>query len=227
MLFLHWISYNSRHMFPISDSIKASRFPLLTYFFIVVNIYIFVQEVMAPSTDVLINQYALIPAQVDFSNLLTLVPFVTAIFFHAGFFHILSNMWFLFVFGDNVEDYLPRRVFFLLFILAGVIGNIVQYLLMPISTTPMLGASGAIAGILGCYYVLFPYAKVKTLIFIFVFITFVEISAPLVLGYWFILQLFSGAGSLSTLGSSHGGVAFFAHIAGFVTGALVGKLYKR
>lgn len=90
----------------------------------------------------------------------------------------------------------------------------------------MLGASGAVAGILGCYYVLFPYAKVKTLIFILFFVTLVNVSAPVMLGYWFILQLFSGAGSLQTLQSGQGGVAFFAHITGFVIGLFVGRLYK-
>src|SRR5260370_10683827 len=101
--------------------------------------------------------------------------------------------------------------------LAGVTGNLAQYLLMPNSTIPMLGASGAIAGILGCYYVMFPYSKIKTLIFILFFVTIVDISDPIMLGYWFVLQIISGATSLPFL-NSQGGVAFFAHIAGFIVG---------
>jgi membrane associated rhomboid family serine protease len=214
-------------MFPIADSIKTRRFPFVNTFFIILCVYIFIQELVAPDTEVFIQHYALIPSHVDFGNFATIAPFMTAIFLHGGFLHILSNMWFLFIFGDNVEDALPLPTYLLLFLGAGVIGNLVQYLFMPLSTVPMLGASGAVAGILGCYYVLFPYAKVKTLIFILFFVTLVNVSAPVILGYWFILQLFSGAGSLQTMQTGTQGVAFFAHITGFVIGLIVGRMYKK
>jgi rhomboid family protein len=141
--------------------------------------------------------------------------------------HILSNMWFLFIFGDNVEGALKPVGFLILFLVAGIAGNLLQYAVMPHATIPMLGASGAIAGVLGCYYVLFPYAKVKTLLFLFFFVTILDISAPIMLGYWFILQLISGVGSLAQTTASQGGVAFFAHIAGFVLGLIVGKMVKK
>ncbi len=213
-------------MFPISDSIKARRFPFLNIFLVVVTVYVFIQQIIAPDPVAFINQYALIPARVNLSDFRSLTPFVTAIFLHGGFLHILSNMWFLIVFGDNVEDSLPPFVFLLLYLTAGIAGNIVQYLFAPASAIPMLGASGAVAGVLGCYYVLFPYSKIKTLVILFFFITIIEISAPIMLGYWFILQLISGAASLPMLSSSQGGVAFFAHIAGFIVGLMTGNIYK-
>jgi membrane associated rhomboid family serine protease len=214
-------------MFPIYDSIKTSRFPYVNTFFIILCIYVFIQEIMVPDPGVFIEEYALIPSQIDFGHPASLIPFVSAIFLHGGLLHIISNMWFLFIFGDNVEDELPLSAYLSLFLGAGVIGNLVQYLFMPLSMVPMLGASGAVAGILGCYYVLFPHAKVKTLIFILFFVTLINVSAPIMLGYWFILQLFSGAGSLQSLQSGQGGVAFFAHITGFVIGLLVGRIYKK
>ena len=214
-------------MFPISDSIKAARFPFLNIMLIIATIYVFVQQILAPDINAFIMQYALTPSQVNFADTASLIPFVTAIFLHGGILHILSNMWFLFVFGDNVEGELTPLGFLFLYITAGVGGNLGQYLLSPNTDVPMLGASGAVAGILGCYYVLFPHAKVKTLVFILFFITFIEVSAPFMLGYWFILQLLSGAASVPGLQSAQGGVAFFAHIVGFVIGLMIGSYYRR
>src|SRR5690349_13916700 len=148
-------------MFPISDSIKSGKFPILTVFLIGITVFVFAQQLLSPNPDVIIQKYALIPTNVNFSNLNTLYPFITAIFLHGGFLHILSNMWFLWIFGDDVEARLGKIAFLLLYFLAGIIGNLVQYLLMPGSTIPMLGASGAIAGILGAYFILFPYSKIK------------------------------------------------------------------
>lgn len=214
-------------MFPLSDTATAPRFPIMTWLLILLNSVAFIRELMAPNIDTFMSHYALIPAHVTFSNYLTLFPFITAIFLHAGFLHILSNMWFLYIFGDNVEDALSPLGLLALFLLAGIAGNILQYLIIPTATTPIIGASGAIAGILGCYYRCFPYAKVKTLLFIVFFVTIVDISAPLVLGYWFILQLILGIGSLSHVSAGQGGIAFFAHIAGFIVGLVVGKMARR
>jgi membrane associated rhomboid family serine protease len=214
-------------MFPLSDSAKAPRFPIMMWLLIIANVFVFIREFMAPNIDAFISHYALIPAHVNFSDYMTLIPFVTAIFLHGGFLHILSNMWFLYIFGDNVEGELHPVGFLLLFIVAGIAGNLLQYSIMPTSTVPMLGASGAIAGVLGCYYILFPYSKVKTLLFLFIFVTIIDVSAPIILGYWFVLQLISGAGSLSATSLSQGGIAFFAHIAGFIFGLLVGWIVKK
>jgi membrane associated rhomboid family serine protease len=136
-------------------------------------------------------------------------------------------MWFLFIFGDNVETEINSFRILLLFIISGIAGNALQYAISPTSTIPILGASGAIAGILGCYYVLFPKAKVKTLIFLFFFVTIIDINAPIMLAYWFILQIISSAGILSQASIDQGGVAFFAHIAGFMVGIIAGKLVNK
>jgi len=199
----------------------------MMWLLIAANTYVFIRELFAPNIDTFINHYALIPSHVYFANYLTLLPFITAIFLHGGFLHLISNMWFLFIFGDNVEGALGSLSFLLLFVIAGIAGNILQFSISPTSSVPMLGASGAIAGILGCYYILFPHAKVKTLIFLFFFVTIVDLAAPIMLGYWFILQLISGAGSLNISDANQGGIAFFAHIAGFIIGILAGKIYKR
>ena len=133
--------------------------------------------------------------------------------------------WHKIKFGDwQVNTPIP---FLLLFIIAGISGNLFQYAISPTTSIPMLGASGAIAGILGCYYVLFPRAKVKTLIFLFFFVTIIDLAAPIMLGYWFLLQIISGAGSLNMSGINQGGVAFFAHIAGFIIGMIAGKIAKK
>lgn len=213
-------------MFPLSDSIKADKFPFLNYFLVAATIVIFIVQFISPDPDSFIMKYALIPAHINLTHVQSLLPFVTSIFLHGGIVHILTNMWFLLVFGDNVNDRLSPLGFLLLYVGAGIAGNIAQYLVNPHALIPMLGASGAVAGILGCYFVLFPYAKIKTVIFIIFFITIMEVSAPIMLGYWFILQLFSGAGSLSTITTSAGGVAFFAHIAGFLLGVIVGNMVK-
>lgn len=210
-------------MFPLSDSIKSARFPFLNYTIIAVTIYIFILQLGNP--EGLVDKYALIPAYVNFQNPRSLLPFITAIFLHGGFMHIISNMWFLKVFGDNVEGQLKSFAFLLLYFLAGIAGNLVQFLFMPNTAIPLLGASGAIAGVLGCYYVLFPHSRIKTLLFIFFFVTITEVSATLMLGYWFVLQLFSAFGSIGAIGAQ-GGVAFFAHVAGFVVGIIFGKIYK-
>ncbi|MGH7203724.1 MAG: rhomboid family intramembrane serine protease [Candidatus Levyibacteriota bacterium] len=211
-------------MFPLSDSARASRFPFFTILLILANVFVFIKEITAPDPDNFILHYALIPSHVQFNDYHTFLPFVTAIFLHGGFLHILSNMWFLWIFGDNVEGELSPVGFILLFLGAGIAGNILQFLIMPGSTIPLLGASGAVAGILGCYYVLFPQSRVRTLIFLFFFVTIIEVSAPLVLGYWFVLQIISGATSLNQMASAQGGVAFFAHIAGFIFGVIVGRM---
>lgn len=213
-------------MFPISDSVKAPRFPALNILFIILTVYVFFQEVFTPNPDALIQTYALIPARVNFSDISTLTPFVTAIFLHGGFLHIISNMWFLWIFGDNVEGYLGWFLYPVLYFTAGIIGNIVQYVLMPVSDIPMLGASGAIAGVLGAYYILFPYSKIKTLVPIFFFLTILDISAPLMLGYWFLLQLISGAATIPFTGGT-GGIAFFAHVGGFITGMVFVSLIAK
>ncbi len=212
-------------MFPISDSIPARRFPFITVALIAINVFVFFQQIVTPDTEAFVATYALIPSKVNFANPATLFPFITSMFLHGGFLHIISNMWFLWVFGDNVEGYLGTFKYLLLYFASGILGSLAQFLLMRDSPIPTLGASGAIAGVLGAYYVMFPESKIKTLLPVFGFISFVTVSAPFMLGYWFILQVISGAVSLPSTGSM-GGVAFFAHIGGFIAGFVLAKILK-
>ena len=211
-------------MFPLSDTDKAERFPIVTIGIILLNIYVFYLQITSPNPDAFIQTYALIPSTVNFADPTTLLRFVTAMFMHGGFLHIISNMWFLWIFGDNVESYLGRVQYLLFYLFAGLVGNFLQFFLMPTSAIPMLGASGAIAGVLGAYFILFPGHKVKTLLPV-LFIFVVDLPAILVLGYWFVLQVLSGFESLPGAANT-GGVAFFAHIGGFVTGMILAKLFK-
>ncbi len=213
-------------MFPISDSIPARRFPFLNLTIILATVYIFYLQLTAPSQDAFILQYALIPSQINFNDFSTLLPFVSAIFLHGGFLHILSNMWFLWVFGDNIEGHFGFILFFILYFLSGIVGNVTQYFLMPASQIPMLGASGAVAGVLGAYFILFPHSRIKTLVPIAFILTTVNIPAAFMLGYWFVLQILSGAASLPFM-NDQGGIAFWAHVGGFVTGVIMANVFRR
>lgn len=212
-------------MIPISDSISARRFPLLNVLLIGITFFVFYLQITAPNFEAFILRYAFIPANIDFTNYTTLFPFITSIFLHGSILHIISNMLFLWVFGDNVEAHFGWIFFLPVYFISGFVGSVAQYILMPTSTIPMLGASGAVAGMLGAYYVLFPHAKVKTLVPFFGFLSVVNIPAGFMLGYWFVLQVLSGAISLP-FSSESGGVAFFAHVGGFLTGIFFAKLTK-
>lgn len=211
-------------MIPLSDTRGSGKFPFWVVVIIAVNAYVFFLELRSPNPDLFIQQYALIPSQVDFNRLSTLYPFITSQFLHAGFLHIISNMWFLWIFGDNVEERFGFFLFPLLYLLSGIVGGLAQYMLLPDSSTPMLGASGAIAGTLGAYFALFSRHTIKTLVPIFGFFTIADLPASLILVYWFITQLFSGAASISNTSYQLGGVAYFAHIGGFVLGYVAAKL---
>lgn len=213
-------------MIPLSDSQPAGRFPFWVIAIIALNIYVFYLELTAANPDLFITQYALIPNLVDFSVLETLYQFVTSQFLHGGFIHIISNMLFLWVFGDNVEARLGLLFFPIFYLAGGVAGGLAQYILIPGSTIPMLGASGAIAGVLGAYLALFPHHTIKTLVPIFGFFTVINIPASIMLFYWFITQLFSGAASISYVSAEAGGIAFFAHAGGFAFGWIVGRLFR-
>lgn len=212
-------------MIPISDSIRSKRFPIINISIIAVTIFVFFQQLITSDPEGFIATYSLIPALINFSIPETLFPFMTSIFLHGGFLHIASNMVFLWVFGDNVEDHLG--IFYpVLYFSSGFAGAFAQYILNTESPVPMLGASGAIAGVLGSYYILFPHAKIKTLVPFFGFVSVVQVSAPIMLGYWFLLQVVSGAVSLSYVADATGGVAFFAHIGGFIAGLLITMALK-
>lgn len=208
-------------MLPLQDTKSEGRFPYLTVAIIVFTLYIFYLQFTSPDPNAFINRYALIPNRVDFGEWRTLYPFVTAIFLHGSVLHLLSNMLFLWVFGDNVEQRLG--FWFLPFYLTGgVIANYGQYLIMPNLPVAIIGASGAVAAILGLYLVYFPHHRVKTLVPIIFFVTIINIPASILLVYWFLIQLFGGASSLGSSVINGGGIAYFAHIVGFITGLLTG-----
>lgn len=210
-------------MFPISDSIKSNKFPFVTLLLIAANIFVFYQELTSSNLEIFLSQYALVPRLISFTNPQTLLPFISAMFLHGGFFHIISNMWFLWIFGDDVEAHVGKLWYILLYFTAGILGFAAQLYANPNSSIPMLGASGAISGVLGAYYVLFPNARIKTILILFFFITIVNIPAVVYLLYWFVLQLLSGVNTVS----AQGGVAFWAHAAGFITGVIFANIFKR
>lgn len=210
-------------MFPLHDTRKTDLFPLFTYALIALNVFVFFLELTSANTEAFIDSFALIPANVNFSDVNTLKPFITSQFLHAGFLHILSNMWFLSIFGDNVEERLGKLFYPIIYLGSGIVGGLIQYFFAPDSTIPMLGASGAVAGVLGAYLVFFPDHQVETLIPLGFTFTTARISASFMLIYWFIIQLFSGVGSIAS--AQTGGVAFWAHVGGFATGWFLARLY--
>lgn len=209
-------------MLPLRDSDSSGRFPFWTITLIVVNVFVFFLELTAPNYEAFIYQYSLVPARINFADISTLLPFITSQFLHGGFLHIASNMLFLWVFGDNVEGRFGFVFFPIFYLFCGIIAGLSQYLLGPGSQIPMLGASGAVAGVLGAYYKMFPNNTIKTLVPSYGLMQVVEIPAGIMLIYWFITQIFSGAASIGVAG----GVAYFAHIGGFATGWIFGQWRK-
>jgi membrane associated rhomboid family serine protease len=207
-------------MFPLKDTQPSYSRPVVTMVIIAVNLLVFLFEAtLGPRTlNAFVEYYGLVPDHFQWSRIFT------SMFLHGGWMHVLGNMWFLWIFGDNIEDLLGHGKYLAFYLLCGIVAALGQVIANPYSTAPMVGASGAIAGVMGAYLIKFPRARVLTLVFILFFITTVEIPAPLMLAYWFVIQLFSGFGSLARTHLSEGGTAFFAHIAGFVAGMLLVKV---
>lgn len=204
-------------MIPLRDNNHLSKFPFWVLGIILLNIYVFYLELTAFDPESFILRYALIPEQINFNSFSSLGPLITSQFLHGGFLHIISNMLFLWVFGKRIEATLGFIFFPVFYLLSGIMAALAQYLIMPFSSIPMLGASGAIAGVLGAYFALFPKNKIKSLVFIFIFITIIDIPAYFLLFYWFITQILSGVASLP-FSQDTGGIAFLSHIGGFIFG---------
>jgi membrane associated rhomboid family serine protease len=214
-------------MIPLRDENPSSRIPYVNYLLIAVNIFVFILEWNSgASGEAFIQQYALIPASFsDGIQLPDVQDVFTSMFMHAGLAHIGGNMLYLWIFGDNIEDAMGHGRFLLFYLLGGVLASAAHIISNPGSQLPTVGASGAIGAVLGAYLVLYPRRRVLTLIFLGFFINMVRIPAVLLLGFWFVLQLFSGVMSLG--GPEMGGVAFWAHIGGFVGGMLLVRLFAR
>jgi membrane associated rhomboid family serine protease len=220
------------------------RLPWATWGLIAVNVVVFLYQVsLGPDAQAFMFAYGVVPAalthgipQTSLPGAPSHLPFhtpnpvyltlITSMFLHAGWLHIGGNMLFLYIFGDNVEDRMGHLPYLGFYLLCGIIAGLTQVFVDPNSTIPSLGASGAIAGVLASYVVLFPWAGVRTIIFIFVFFTIVTLPAIILIGVWFVLQFFDGLAALSTVQQGMGGVAYFAHVGGFVTGLIITFVFR-
>ena len=217
-------------MIPLKDDIPTQTFPFITIMLITANVLVFLRELMLPPPvrEEFISQLAVIPYAMTHPgpghpgflvyNALTLL---TSMFLHGGIMHLVGNMLYLWIFGNNIEDVMGHARFLLFYFLCGLAGALTQIAASPASRIPMIGASGAIAGVLGAYLVMFPAARVLTLVFLFFFVRVVPIPALIVLGAWLLIQLVN-AGQIAP-----GGVAWFAHIGGFLTGLVAIVPFRR
>jgi membrane associated rhomboid family serine protease len=214
-------------MLPIRDTIRSYTFPVVNCILIGLNTAVFLFEVSLPpvALDRLILNFALVPARLSLANPASLLTLFTHMFLHGGWLHFLSNVWILFIFGDNVEDRLGSVRYLVFYLLGGLAAAMTQVLVSPSSLVPAIGASGAIAAVLGAYFLLYPRSRVITLIPLFFIPWFIEIPALVYLGFWFVAQIFSGLLSLGMANINAGGVAWWAHIGGFVFGLLAVRLF--
>jgi len=218
-------------MLPLQDINPTRRTPILTYLLIVINVVVFLWELTlseAQLSQTFIN-LSVVPANVTANpfSLETIADFFRSMFFHGGWDHILGNMLYLWLFGDNIEDRFGEILYLVLYFVSGFVAGIAQVMLDPNSTIPLIGASGAIAGVLGAYLVLFPGVKVRGIIPLGRISSMQEWPAVIVLGMWFVLQVVNGIGSLGANAQYGGGVAFFAHIGGFIAGAVIAFIFMR
>jgi len=203
-------------MIPLRSSEPHYAPARVTLLIIFANVLVFLYELSLGLSSYRLNyfiaHYGIVPDQ------LRLYTIITSMFIHGGFLHIAGNMWFLWVFGRNVEDILGSTKYLFFYLLCGIVAAVAQILINPTSAVPTIGASGAIAGVMGAYLIKFPRARIVTLVVIIFFLTTVDIPAAFLLLYWFAIQFFSGVGSIGYSQASDGGVAFFAHVGGFLAG---------
>jgi membrane associated rhomboid family serine protease len=205
-------------MIPLRDTIPSSSVPVVNYLIIAVNVVVFIYEAaLGRQIEAFILTYGLVPRDFTFPSL------VTSMFLHGSWLHLLGNMLYLYIFGDNVEDRLGHLRYAVFYLLCGMAAGSAQALTNPISGVPMVGASGAIAGVSGAYFLFFPHARVVTLVPIFLFLQVMEVPAVFFLLIWFVWQLLSG---VATLGARSGGVAFWAHVGGFIAGMVFGPILR-
>uniref|UniRef100_A0A7C4GGK6 Rhomboid family intramembrane serine protease n=1 Tax=candidate division WOR-3 bacterium TaxID=2052148 RepID=A0A7C4GGK6_UNCW3 len=214
-------------MIPLYDDIRSRRRPYVNYCLIAACTLVWIIQFRSQLAgeglfDQMILQYGMIPQNILAGQ--RLWTLVTSIFLHGGWFHFLGNMLYLWIFGDNVEDAFGHLFYPLVYLFSGVAGNGLQLTLSANTTIPTIGASGAISGVLGAYFVLYPRAQVVTLIPFFIFLRIVRLPAAVLLGFWILFQVISGCGSIGRTG---GGVAYLAHVGGFAAGLLCGLLVRR
>lgn len=215
-------------MIPIKDRNPTHRFPIFTILIILVNIVVFLYEISLDGKG--LESFFLTYGVVPFSLMeafgqglldpMAVFPLLSSMFLHGGIFHLGGNMLYLWVFGDNIEDKLGHGRFLAFYLLCGLAATLLHIVIDPTSTVPTVGASGAISGVLGAYLLMFPKARVVTVIPIFFFLQVAELPALIVLGFWFVIQFFNGIASLGYETAGMGGVAWWAHIGGFIAGLL-------
>ncbi len=216
-------------MIPLRDTNPTQGTPVVNYAIIVICTLAFLYELaLGHALEAFLFEYGLVPVRYSdiavarhFSTLEQLLPFFTSMFLHGGWMHLIGNMWVLYIFGDNLESDMGRVKYLFFYIFCGLIAALIHLVTNYESRLPTVGASGAIAGVMGAYLVLYPRAKVLTLVPIFFFLQLIEVPAFVFLGLWFLLQFLSGAGSLAQQGADVGGVAWWAHIGGFIAGVVL------
>jgi len=214
-------------MIPLYDTVHSRRVPVVNWLLIGLNVLVFLYEISLSRAGLtnLTRIWGLVPATLVAQPQTAWLTIFTSMFLHGGWFHILSNMWVLFIFGDNVEDRMGGGRYLLFYLLSGTAAALLQSFFLPTSRVPMIGASGAIAGVLGAYLLLYPRARIASLVPILFIFTIIDIPAPIFLLFWFVSQLFSG---WLTLGGAAGsGVAWWAHVGGFVFGMLAVFIFAR
>ena len=211
-------------MIPLRDTIRTRHFPIMNWLILLANAVVFFYELNLGGNGLnqFIERFALAPSRMQSAPLWFAFSVFSSMFMHAGWFHFISNMWILYIFGDNVEDRMGSFSYLIFYLISGIAAALLQVAIFPNSSIPVLGASGAIAGVLGAYIFLFPSARVVTLLPIFLFFSVVRVPAVIFLGFWFVSQLFSG---LASIGAAGGGVAWWAHIGGFLVGLLLSPFF--
>jgi len=220
-------------MIPIRDRNPSGIFPLVTVIIIALNVLVFLFEIsLGRNLTYFLFYYGIVPLKVlnsadipDSTMMSTYFPFLSYMFLHGGFVHLIGNMWYLWIFGDNIEDMLGSFRFIFFYLLSGIGSAVVHVLFNSQSGTPCIGASGAVAGVLGAYMVSFPRARVLVLLPLFFFWPIIELPALVVLGFWFFIQFFKGTASISQ--AQGGGVAWWAHIGGFIIGIILIKVFPQ
>lgn len=211
------------HVIPVRDTIVSSTVPLVTYALMAANVGVYVyQESLGGAVEGFIATHGLVPQRFVGEWWSDVTPLFSSMFLHGGWLHLIGNLLYLHIFGDNVEDRLGHARYLVLYLLAGATAGVAQVMINPAMAVPMVGASGAIAGVTGAYLLFYPRARVVTLVPIFLFVQVVEIPAFFFLFFWFAFQLLLGLASIGT--TTGGGIAFWAHIGGFVSGMVLGPM---
>tara|TARA_B100000945_G_scaffold321326_1_gene335241 strand:+ start:515 stop:1201 length:687 start_codon:yes stop_codon:yes gene_type:complete len=214
-------------MFPIRDTNKTQTFPIVNWIIIVLNILVFYFQINLPTQSVeqIFTSFGIVPVKFLIMHPLAPISLLSSQFIHSGWVHIIRNLWVLYIFGDNVEDKLGHLQYLVFYLTCGIIGGVLHIVIQPYSHIPMIGASGAISGVLGAYMLFFPKARILTFVPIFIIPWLVKIPAVIYLGIWFLSQLSDGLSTTSSVVNS--GIAYWAHLGGFIAGFLLSKHFRK